>query len=438
MRDDTSRIDSLQPFSTSWWQVLIALVCLVFAFGVPTTVLPLVYAPVIEEFGWSRAQVTLVATMKFGAGAVAAIPLGILIDRLGLRRVAVGLALLSGVAMIAFLGVHSLGHFYAVGAAAGVGAVGIMICAKVLVSRWFTERQGLAMGVAVLGTSAAGTFTPILANALMNRFGWRETLALLSLGVWFIALPLVAWKTKEGPRSEGASWKGSSRPARWRSARGEVMALLTNRSLWLIGLAVGCIGFVDQALIQHTALYVDKDLNLGRFVAASAVSLIFATSVPGKVGFGWVYDKLSIRGVQLCYVALMGSVMIAWIARDPTILIVFALLRGLAHGGTIVDDPVLAKHTFGPRGLGFAISALTTFGTAGFAMGPPVLGYLHDRQGSYGPGFLLLIVLSAAAALLIGQVKPVHWQSRQVDGISGHPVVADVNASTSAGDRSLP
>ncbi len=421
MRGDSSRIDSLKAFSTSWWQVLIAFVCLVFAFGVPTAVLPLVYAPVIEEFGWSRAQVTLIATMKFGAGAVAAIPVGILIDRFGLRYVAVGLALLNGLAMIAFLGVHSLWHFYAVGAVAGVGAVGIMIVAKVLVSRWFTERQGLAMGVALLGTSAAGSVTPLLANALMNRFGWRETLALLSLGVWFIVVPLVARKTKEGPPSEGGSWEGSSRAASWRSARGEVAALLTSRSLWLIGLAVSCIGFVDQALIQHTALYVDKDLKLGRLAAASAVSLVFATSVPGKVGFGWVYDRLSIRGVQLCYFALAGSVMIAWIAHDPMTLMVFALLRGLAHGGTIVDDPVLAKHTFGPRRLGCAISVVTTFGTAGFAVGPPVLGYLHDLQGSYSSGFLLLIVLSTAAALLIGQVTPLHWQGRRADGPRTRP-----------------
>ncbi len=437
MRDDTSRIDSLKPLSTSWWQVLTAFVCLVFAFGVPTVVLPLVYAPVIEEFGWSRAQVTLIATMKFGAGAVAGIPVGILIDRFGLRSVAVGLALINGLAMIAFLGVHSLWHFYAVGALTGVGAVGIMICAKVLVSRWFTERQGLAMGVALLGTSAAGSVTPFLANALMNRFGWRETLALLSLGVWFIVLPLVARKIRDGPRGEGASSEDSSRAASWRSARGEVAALITSRSLWRIGLAVACIGFVDQALIQHTALYVDKDLGLGRLAAASAVSLVFAASVPGKVGFGWVYDKLSIRGIQLCYVALAGSVMLAWIARDPTTLIVFALLRGLAHGGTIVDDPVLVKHTLGPRGLGGTISVVTTFGTAGFAVGPPVLGYLHDLQGSYGSGFLLLIVLATAAALVIGLVKPIHWQSRRADGFSGRHA-ADVNVRTTAGNRTSP
>ncbi len=437
MRDDTLRADSLVAFSTSWWQVLIAFVCLVFAFGVQTAALPLVYAPVIEEFGWSRAQVTLIATVKFGAGAAAAIPVGILVDRLGIRRVAWGLAFLNGVAMIAFLGVRSLWHFYAVGAVAGVGAVGIMICAKVLVSRWFTKRQGVAMGVALLGTSVAGSVTPFLVNALMNRFGWRETLALLSLGVWFIVLPLVARKAREGPRSEGASWGGSSGATNWRSARGEIAVLLRSRSLWLIGLAVACIGFVDQALIQHTALYVDEDLKLGRLAAASAVSLVFAASVPGKVGFGWVYDRLSIRGVQLCYVALAGSVMIAWIARDPTTLIVFALLRGLAHGGTIVDDPVLVKHTFGLRGLGCAISVVTTFGTAGFAVGPPILGYLHDVQGSYRSGFLLLIVLSTAAAVLIAQVSPLYWQSRPADVLAGGPV-ADVNASTRAGNKAFP
>jgi MFS family permease len=87
-------------------------------------------------------------------------------------------------------------------------------------------------------------------------------------------------------------------------------------------------------------------------------------------------------------------------------LLLFAALQGAAHGGTIVDDAVLAKHCFGPRFLGRIIGILTAFGTLGFAAGPPLMGYLYDTQGSYRTAFLLLIAMSIAAGLSLFLTSP--------------------------------
>ena len=67
--------------SGNWWIVFAAFLCLVFMFAVPTFMIPVLYSPIIDEFGWSRTQVTLFATVKFMAGAVVGVMFGFLLDR---------------------------------------------------------------------------------------------------------------------------------------------------------------------------------------------------------------------------------------------------------------------------------------------------------------------------------------------------------------------
>ena len=93
----------------------------------------------------------------------------------------------------------------------------------------------------------------------------------------------------------------------------------------------------------------------------------------------------------------------------PTwVLVLFSIVRGLAHGGAIVDIPVLSKHCFGPKVLGKTIGILTACVTIGFALGPPIVGYLYDTQGNYRSAFFLLVGVSIAAGLALFGVKPTY------------------------------
>ena len=166
-------------------------------FGVPTFMMPVLYSPIIDEFGWSRTQVTLIATMKFGAGAVIGLLFGVLLDRMSIRKIVLFAGALSGLAMISFLAIQSLATYYLIGLGLGLGAVGVMIAMKVLVSRRFRKQQGFAMGAALIGTSVAGTLTPVVAVYLIEMIGWRETAAVMSAGIWFIALPAFLWIVKD-------------------------------------------------------------------------------------------------------------------------------------------------------------------------------------------------------------------------------------------------
>lgn len=388
--------------SGNWWIVFAAFLCLLFMFAIPTFMIPVLYSPIIDEFGWSRTQVTLFATVKFTAGAAVGVMFGFLLDRLSIRKIVLASGALSGMAMIAFLGIDSLVKFYAVGLALGIGAIGIMVSMKVLVSRSFHERQGLAIGMALLGTSVGGALIRAITPSLAASFGWRGAVAVMSGGIWFIALPLFFWIVKDEEQPDTAPQAASAV---------DMSAVLRNRSFWLLGLAVALIGFADQAMSQHFVLYLDKDVGLGLAAAAGAASIASLLSIGGKVGFGWLYDKLSVRGVMICYMLMAIAALIAIPVEGTLLLGALVLTRGFAHGGAIVDIPVMSKHCFGPKLLGRTIGLLTACVTLGFAAGPPIVGYLYDTQGTYRYAFMMLAAMAVAAGLVILAVQPVYWEA---------------------------
>ena len=394
----------------NWPIVAASFLTIVFTFGIPTMVMPVIYSPIIDEFGWGRAQVTFVATLKFGAGAVFGIFFGVIVDKFSIRKIVVVASCVSIIAMLGFLWVQSLWQFYFVGLVLGMGSISCMIAIKVLVSQRFMHQQGLAIGAALLGTSVAGTFTPPLATWLISIYGWRMTVALLSIGIWTVALPVFLRLVKEPQGTEIADEglaNSSLRTKREESAAAEIdfSDVLRSRSFWMIGLAVSLIGFVDQSMGQHLMLYLIQDVNYSEADAALVLSAVFGVSIAGKLGFGWLYDKLSVKGVMLCYFLMAVSVLLMFPISILSALVAFTITRGLAHGGSIVDIPVLSKHCFGPKVLGKTIGILTACVTIGFAIGPPLVGYMYDTQGSYRNAFIMLAVASIAAGLSLLGVK---------------------------------
>ena len=326
-----------------WWNAAVSFSCLMLIFGTPTMLLPFVYGPVIDEFGWSRAEVTGIASFKFLSAAISALISGYLVDRYGVRAVIIGCCFITGIAMCGFLWVDSLLRYYAVGILLGLAATAIMVAVKTLMSRWFDRNQGLSIGVVMMGSSVAGVIIPFIAVPLIDLYGWCETFALSSLGIWLFALPLFLLVARETPTEaelnrELGDRRVVSTPASEHGYQQETLAdVMRVPMFWIIVAAVFIMSFVDQGINQHTILFIESDLGLGRDFAARAFSAIFAAGVFAKVAFGWIYDRTSIRGIQGCYLLMGISIALAFPIAGALTMYTFAVLRGTAHGGLLIQ-----------------------------------------------------------------------------------------------------
>lgn len=399
-----------QELKDNWVVLVIAFSLVFFSFGVPNFSLPWIYEPAMAEFGWSNAQVNLLSTAKFLVGAVAALGMGIMIDRIGGKLSVLLGALSGGVAMAMFLMATNLGVYYLAGGLLGLSASSIVAAMKVIVSRLFDINQGLAIGIVLGGTSAGQLVMPLIWSPLLDSgMNWREIFAWLSLGSFLISTPMwIVFMARTGSTQDTIN-ASSARHQDGLTMWGHFKEVCQEKGFWYLGIAIFLVSAVDQALMQNYVTFLRNDRGLNHRDFFWLISLVTVLAIASKIGSGWFYDRFSIPGIRFFYFLLGISVILALPVTGLATMAIFLTVRNIAHGGMIVEAPVITKHYLGPRNLGMTIGIVSVFVNLGFAAGPPLLGYLYDINGNYTFGFVLYSGIAILAGLFLLPLKPRYW-----------------------------
>ncbi|MFT5500379.1 MAG: putative MFS family arabinose efflux permease [Woeseiaceae bacterium] len=420
---DTVFIDE---FRRNWKILAVAFVCFLFAFSAPAFSLPFLYRSIMEEFGWSREQVTLLASAKYATGAIFSILIGRFIDVIGIRNVLISVSTLGALAMLSFLWTPNLTIYYLSGVLLGIASPGTIVAIKVLISRTFHASQGTAMGVAMLGTALGSVIVPIAITFLIAKFGWRYAIAMMSLGIWLIALPIMIFYLTDKSFEKAEDAGNDAAPDSVAMSWAPVRELMKQRQFWLIAVAVMLAAFVDQAFTQHQVLYLEVDLGMSAAVVAGGISAIGIVGFVGRIFVGGIFDKWSSKGVSLMYLVLAASCLLALAAFNPYIFAAFIVFRAVGHAAVMLDTTVLAKHTFGLANIGILLGIYTAAVNIGFMLGPWFLGRMFAVTGSYVMPFIICCGLALFAAAVLIPVKPSYWiemraKQKKGDGLPATP-----------------
>lgn len=417
-----------RELADNWPMMAVACLLIFFAFGVPTYSLPFMYGAAMEEFGWTNAQANFLSTAKFLIGAVAAISMGMLIDKAGSRWTVLAGTAVGGIAMALFLFATNLPIYYLAGALLGFSAASIVAAMKVVISRLFSTNQGLAIGIVLTATSFGGVVMPQVWPVMLEIMNWRQIIAIMSVGPLLIGVPL--WlvfiaktepHTREMLDSPTVSQSGTSMWQHFKSMSREP-------AFWLIAAGIFIVSAVDQALMQNYVnfLRVDKGLDL-RETISWAGTLLAIVGVVAKIGSGWIYDRFSIRGIAYFYLLLGISLFLGLPVAGTLSLLLFIVVRGVAHGGLIVDVPILTKHYFGTERMGMTIGIMSVCVNLGFAAGPPLFGWFADTYGNFSTGIIVFGSAATLSTLTIWWIKPRYWTppaQREREILAGQPSVA--------------
>lgn len=360
--------------------------------------LPLFYDHMVREFGWSRTMVTSGnAISKLIVGPLFGFLAGWLIDRFGPRRFMLGGILMAGAA-VAGLGIMTAAWmFYAFYVLNALGNV----CAgplpnQVLLSRWFREGRGKAMGFAYLGIGIGGAIVPWLSYWLVETWGWRVALQVLGAIIVLLAGPMI-YLTKDPPAPEQTEGTKGSLPPLGPVLRRPAFYLLLAGSMC----SIAAVGGTNQ----HLKLFLSLDEGYAQAEAARAISLVLAFSIAGRLLMGWLADRLPKKHVMiLIYLLIAVSIPLLFFASSRAVTQTFSVIFGLGLGGEYLIIPLIAAELFGVGVLGRVMGIIVTADGVAEAVSPMFIGYLRDATGSYQVGFLALIAVAlvgtAAIALL--------------------------------------
>jgi len=407
-----------------WWVVVASGVGLAIHYG-PVIVLTfgVFLTSLSQEFGWSRAQISLAFSFST-LGVTAATPfIGRLVDRFGARRVIVPSVLIfgSGVMSLYYLSA-SLYHFYAISLLIGVMGSGTTpVPYSKVIARWFDNKRGLALGLAVAGSPLGGFITPPLAQALITRGGWRQAYMLLGLVVIGVTLPVVGSLLKETPQTMGL-WPDGQRETDVGAAKenGQEKGLSCSEAwhtntFWLMvgAFFLMSVSFHGQ-VIHLVPLLTDRGVSAQG--AALAMSVSAAAGLLGRVGAGYLLDRFFAPYVAIGFFcgAAVGSFLL-WSGVVSGLALSAVVLMGLAQGAEFDIMAYMVSRYFGLRAFGEIYSYAFAAFTLGGVIGPLLMGVGFDLTGSYRLVLGTLVVAALMAAGLMSRLGPYRlWEPAAV------------------------
>ncbi len=349
------------------------------AFGVCFAVWAL-YAPLgpyfREELHISETQLALLISIPAFLGAVMRIPMGILTDMYGGRKVFSVLLLFCFLPTIAAMYANTYGFLFVCGFLFGMSgtsfAVGIPH-----VSRWYPQhRQGLVLGIYGIGNVGAALST-LFVPRLIVYFGgdWHSIFPLYAIPCLIMAV--LYWQfTTDAPT--GASTK----------SLGEILGVFRRTPLAWTFCAFYWVtfgGFVCFSLFLPA--YFKKVYNITPVQAGDLTTLfILVTSFIRPIG-GYLADRMDGRKMLIVlYILIAALLILEGLRPNLTVASVAFVLLGalLGIGNGVVYKLVPTYFAAETGAIGGLVGAAG--GLGGFFM-PIVLGASRDMTGSYFTGF---------------------------------------------------
>lgn len=353
--------------------------------------------PVVGDLGWTRTGFTL-SGLWVSLVMMAAVPTaGALVDRGWTRAVLAFGAICLGGAMYGFSLMRTLGEFYVLASLMGLGAGCVGgVPTTALVSRWFVDRRGLALGVMGLGHNVGGLVLPPLVTWLLTRDGWRPAFGDLALFLWFGVLPVIVLLVREPPAVATATATAPAATGHLRLRDG-----LATPTFWLLGVTMFLHVLFFSGVIVHFVAFA-TDVGFTPATAATAFGTLLGLGIVGRLVFGWAADRFPRRAVM--EVALLATVVAALLLQRiaaPGVLAAFVVVEGIGAVGVQTVFALLVADCFGAENVGTFLGATMLFQVPGGVLGAILAAASFDRLGSYAPAFALFAVGNVAAAVAV-------------------------------------
>ena len=416
-----------------WWLVGIAALVMVLT-SVPLFHAMPVWFPVLQRrFLWNRTQLSLAFTLSRVEGGIMGPVEGLLIQRLGPRRMVLIGMLILGVGFLLFSRVQDLWQFYAAFLVMALGqGMGGWLPVMTVINNWFVRRRAMAMSMVMVGQRLGGVLLPWLLALTIDpdQYGidrWR--VAALGIGVLiiFLAFP-ISRLVRDRPEDFGLLPDGgTAAPASSTAARAEEsqtsrdlqsaagareltwQEAIRTKAFWLMSFGHAC----NAALVVTIMVHLGPMLSIDRGFSLQLVGLVVATymaigMVSTLVG-GYIGDRVPIRLAIVGFIIMHSiGVIILILAHTTLMVFIFAVLYGIGQGRTPLTTATPSIY-FGRRSFasitGMSMLPMNVF----LLVVPTYAGIMFDINGSYTVPFITVVVLNMIGGslyLLLGEPKP--------------------------------
>jgi MFS family permease len=406
------------------WYILASSFAILFFTSGARYSIGVMFKPMIAEFGWSRASISLAFFIHMAVFALAVTVVGRFYDRYGPKWViiistifvAVGFGLTASIKSL-----WQLFFYYGFLAALGLGGTSVPLIAA-LTSKWFEKWRGMAVSLALSGNSL-GQFAlvPIFTIFTLTR-GWRFSYLYIGLIILVVNVVVVLLVIKGDPHQLGLEPYGHKKVEQDTQETGQTAQSLEGAarsapkdltlrqamgtySFWLFLVTMMICGSGDFFVTTHLIAFV-TDLGLSATTGGNMLAWYGLLSLAGILVAGPLSDLIGNK-IPIASTFLIRAILLVLLVKykSVTMLYVFAFAFGFTHLMSAPLTPTLLGKLFGFSNIGVISGIINTSHHLAGGFWAYMGGVIFDRTGSYQIAFVLSATLAFIAFVCSSLIK---------------------------------
>lgn len=288
---------------------------------------------------------------------------------------------------------------------------------QIIISNWFKEKRGRAMGITYVGVAVVGSFGNKLGPYLASQMHYTEALKYMSF-LLLLAWPIALLIIKDRPSDVGQFPDGKDHAPEETAAVASQSStappkdfgyLMKQAAFWflLVGSAasIGSIAAVNMHMkfVFESQGFIDQAARNAIWSTASV--WVLWSSIAGRLLAGYlcdVYPRKYVMLVTYFIVALAIPTLFLVRPEQTSFVYIFAVIFGFAMGADYMLIPLMAADQFGLSTLPRAMSAILPTDTIAQFWWPNIISRLRDFVGgSYTTAMMAVFITAFLGAVAI-------------------------------------
>lgn len=367
--------------------------------------------PLEQHYGWSKTESIAPYRWSILFFTLAMIVAGFWQDKKGPRLVgsAGGILLGLGCLLAAYIGDTPMGLNFSYGVVAGLGVGFAYVTPIATCVKWFPDKRGFVVGLAVMGFGIGSlVFAPLL-ETLLGRDATQyavtlpRTFLILS-GIFFVAVTGCAQLYRVPPagwRPEGWTPPAAGAGLRTDYGPGEMLRTWQFYVLWLVYFLGSSIGLT--AIGESSPLVRELAGSAAVMTGGVALGVMSLFNGMGRLAWGAASDKMGKQKVVYSMFAISTLTCALLLPETANFWRVLAgiCIVGFCYGGYLALMPSLAAEYYGSKYIGANYGILfSAWGAAGFTVPRYIAGVVEEqkRAGTVAAGYNQMFYILAGLA----------------------------------------
>ena len=391
-----------------WYVVCAGFIVSILGTGILSNTLGTFIKPVSDVLSLERAQYSLTMSIAALTSTIALPFWGKFIEIYSLRKLMLIHGILVTIAILSLSLSTSLWQFYLLSVLIGYagGSVSSLVVST-LISRWFADKRGLALGLASSGSGLGPMLLIPATTTIITRFGWVFAYRFIA-GVFLILLIIAIIFIRNRPQDSGLE------PYRVKihQSAGKVQLAGSKKITWTgmtqkEAVRSKCfkyfivifllLGIIYGGTINHLYAYL-TDLGYSNSFASLVISLQMAFILLGKATLGMALDKFGIKfGITAALIAFIMAFVCLNNAQIQGIAVIYPMFGGFGIATIVVGSAYITGHYFGVTGYGKILSLFMSAQSFGATIGTYFSGFIFDKTGSYQSAWIIYAIIAFIA-----------------------------------------